>query len=34
MDISQVDEIIERLLDVRNARPGKQVQLAEQEIRM
>ncbi|GFH10217.1 serine/threonine-protein phosphatase [Haematococcus lacustris] len=32
--IGAVDEIIERLLDVRNARPGKQVQLAEQEIRM
>lgn len=30
----QVDEIIERLLDVRNGRPGKQVQLAENEIRM
>ena len=33
-DIAQVDEIIERLLDVRNGRPGKQVQLAENEIRM
>jgi hypothetical protein len=29
-----VDEIIERLLDVRNGRPGKQVQLAENEIRL
>lgn len=34
MDIAQVDEIIERLLDVKNGRPGKQVQLAENEIRM
>ncbi|KAF8057927.1 Serine/threonine-protein phosphatase PP1 isozyme 1 [Scenedesmus sp. PABB004] len=34
MDIAQVDEIIERLLDVRNGRPGKQVQLAENEIRL
>lgn len=33
-DITQVDEIIERLLDVRNGRPGRQVQLAENEIRM
>jgi hypothetical protein len=33
-DIAQVDEIIERLLDVRNGRPGKQVQLAENEIRL
>lgn len=31
---AQVDEIIERLIDVRNGRPGKQVQLAEQEIRL
>lgn len=29
-----MDEIIERLLDVRNGRPGKQVQLAENEIRL
>lgn len=28
-----LDEIIERLLDVRNARPGKQVQLTEHEMR-
>lgn len=27
-----MDDIIERLLDVRNGRPGKQVQLAENEI--
>jgi hypothetical protein len=33
-DQTQVDEIIERLLDVRNGKPGKQVQLAENEIRM
>jgi hypothetical protein len=33
-DISQVDDIIERLLEVRNGRPGKQVQLAENEIRV
>jgi hypothetical protein len=33
-DIAQVDEIIERLLDVKNGRPGKQVQLAENEIRL
>jgi serine/threonine-protein phosphatase PP1 catalytic subunit len=34
MDPAQLDEIIERLLDVRNGRPGKQVQLAENEIRL
>jgi len=28
-----LDDIIDRLLDVRNGRPGKQVQLTEQEIR-
>ncbi len=28
-----MDDIIDRLLDVRNGRPGKQVQLTEQEIR-
>lgn len=33
-DISQVDDVIERLLDVRNGRPGRQVQLAENEIRL
>jgi hypothetical protein len=33
-DIAQVDDIIERLLEVRNGRPGKQVQLAENEIRL
>ena len=33
-DIAQVDEIIERLLEVRQGRPGKQVQLAENEIRL
>ena len=33
MDMAQVDEIIERLLDVRNGRPGKNVQLSENEIR-
>ena len=33
-DAAQVDEIIERLLDARNGRPGKQVQLAENEIRL
>eukprot|EP00199_Chlamydomonas_sp_CCMP681_P002063 CAMPEP_0119104540 /NCGR_PEP_ID=MMETSP1180-20130426/2729_1 /TAXON_ID=3052 ORGANISM="Chlamydomonas cf sp, Strain CCMP681" /NCGR_SAMPLE_ID=MMETSP1180 /ASSEMBLY_ACC=CAM_ASM_000741 /LENGTH=400 /DNA_ID=CAMNT_0007089335 /DNA_START=134 /DNA_END=1337 /DNA_ORIENTATION=- len=33
MDIAQVDEIIERLLEVRNGR-GRQVQLAETDIRM
>lgn len=32
-DVAQVDEIIERLLDVRNGRPGKNVQLSENEIR-
>lgn len=34
VECTQVDEIIERLLEVRNGRPGKQVQLAENEIRM
>jgi serine/threonine-protein phosphatase PP1 catalytic subunit len=34
MDQAQLDDIIERLLDVRNGRPGKQVQLAENEIRL
>lgn len=29
-----IDDIIERLLDVRNGRPGKQVQLSEPEIRL
>jgi len=33
MDVSQIDEIIEKLLHVREERPGKQVQLAENEIR-
>jgi hypothetical protein len=33
MDTAAVDDIIERLLDVRNGRPGRQVQLAENEIR-
>jgi hypothetical protein len=28
-----LDDVIDRLLDVRNGRPGKQVQLTEQEIR-
>lgn len=34
MEASQVDEIIERLLEVKQGRPGKQVQLAENEIRL
>jgi hypothetical protein len=34
MDTATVDDIIERLLDVRNGRPGRQVQLAENEIRL
>jgi len=34
MDTAAVDDIIERLLDVRNGRPGRQVQLAENEIRL
>jgi hypothetical protein len=33
-DQAQIDDIIERLLEVRNGRPGKQVQLAENEIRL
>ncbi|KAG1679489.1 hypothetical protein FOA52_011088 [Chlamydomonas sp. UWO 241] len=33
MDISQLDELIERLLHVRDGRRGQQVQLAENEIR-
>jgi serine/threonine-protein phosphatase PP1 catalytic subunit len=33
MDEETVDDIIGRLLDVRNGRPGRQVQLTEQEIR-
>ncbi len=33
-DVAQVDDIIERLLDVRNGRPGRQVQLGENEIRL
>jgi hypothetical protein len=33
-DLAQIDDIIERLLEVRNGRPGKQVQLAENEIRV
>lgn len=33
MDKINLEEIIERLLDVRNGRPGKQVQLTEQEIK-
>ncbi len=34
MDTAAVDDIIERLLDVRNGRPGRQVQLSENEIRL
>eukprot|EP00250_Pteridium_aquilinum_P033845 c646_g1_i1 orf=665-1648(-) len=34
MDPAVVDDIILRLLEVRNARPGKQVQLSENEIRL
>jgi len=33
MEEAILDDIIDRLLDVRNGRPGKQVQLTEQEIR-
>ena len=33
MDAALVDDIIRRLLEVRTARPGKQVQLSESEIR-
>jgi len=33
MEEGLLDDIIDRLLDVRNGRPGKQVQLTEQEIR-
>ena len=33
MEESQLDDVIERLLEVRQSRPGKQVQLTEQEIR-
>jgi serine/threonine-protein phosphatase PP1 catalytic subunit len=33
MDTALVDDIIRRLLEVRTARPGKQVQLSESEIR-
>jgi serine/threonine-protein phosphatase PP1 catalytic subunit len=33
MDDNSVDDIINRLLDVRTGRPGKQVQLSEAEIR-
>jgi serine/threonine-protein phosphatase PP1 catalytic subunit len=32
-DNVDLESIIERLLEVRGSRPGKQVQLAEQEIR-
>lgn len=32
--MAEVDAIIDKLLTVRGARPGKQVQLAESEIRM
>ncbi len=32
-DDALLDDIIDRLLDVRNGRPGKQVTLTEQEIR-
>ena len=32
-DKINLEEIIDRLLDVRNGRPGKQVQLTEQEIK-
>lgn len=34
MDSQQLDDLIERLLEVKNGRPGKQVQLAENEIRL
>lgn len=33
MEEAALDDIIDRLLDVRNGRPGKQVQLTEMEIR-
>jgi hypothetical protein len=33
LDAAAVDAIIEKLLSVRNARPGKEVQLSEDEIR-
>lgn len=33
MDPALLDDIINRLLEVRSARPGKQVQLSEAEIR-
>ena len=33
MEESQLDDVIDRLLEVRQSRPGKQVQLTEQEIR-
>lgn len=33
IDPAILDDIIRRLLDVRSARPGKQVQLSESEIR-
>jgi serine/threonine-protein phosphatase PP1 catalytic subunit len=33
MDAALLDDIIRRLLEVRTARPGKQVQLSESEIR-
>jgi serine/threonine-protein phosphatase PP1 catalytic subunit len=33
MDTALLDDIIRRLLEVRTARPGKQVQLSEAEIR-
>lgn len=33
MDSGTLDDIIARLLDVRSAKPGKQVQLSEAEIR-
>ena len=33
MDLAVVDDIIRRLTEVRSARPGKQVQLSENEIK-
>lgn len=33
MEVAALDDIIDRLLDVRNGRPGKQVLLTEMEIR-
>ncbi len=33
MEEAALDDVIDRLLDVRNGRPGKQVQLTEMEIR-